>query len=135
VREVAPPTGADPPRSAKLPDGEQLDLEELAREVCRRYYEEFADEDERYGEAGRAWCVHDNQWLLSWAALDLAGLDDIVGQVRWLAGVLAARDFPVERLARDLELAAEAVPQLAEPLRAAASELRSSPGQGIGAEP
>jgi hypothetical protein len=128
MREVAPPSGADPPRSATLPDGQELDLEMLAREVCRRYYEEFTDEDERYGEAGRAWCVHDNQWLLSWAALDLAGLDDMSAQVRWLAGVLAARDFPVERLARNLELAADAVPELAGPLRTGAAELSSRPG-------
>jgi hypothetical protein len=80
-----------------------------AREICRRYYEEFADEDERYGPAGRAWCVHDNQHILQWGILDATGEVDLHGQVAWLASVLGARGFPLDRLARDLELAADVV--------------------------
>jgi hypothetical protein len=105
-RRVAPPTGMAPPATAPGPDGGELDLRALATAVCARYYEEFADEDERYGPAGRQWCVHDNQHILHWSALDVSGdvvLDD---QVAWLAGVLEARDFPLDRLARDLEIAA-----------------------------
>jgi hypothetical protein len=98
-----------PPRTIGGPGGEPLDLEALARTVCARYYEEFDDEDESYGEAGRQWCVHDNQHLLNWAALEVQGVAQLSAQVEWLARVLEARGFPVDRLARDLELAAEVV--------------------------
>lgn len=83
-----------------------MQLEPLAREVCRRYAEEFPDESERYGTAGSAWCIHDNQYLLSWAADSVQGLVDMRQQVGWLASVLEARDFPLARLARNLDLAA-----------------------------
>jgi hypothetical protein len=108
-RGVAPPSGMAPPASAPGPAGDTLDLAALAAAVCGRYYEEFADEDARYGEAGRLWCVHDNQHLLNWAALDVAGAVDLGEQVAWLARVLAARDFPIDRLARNLELGAAVV--------------------------
>jgi hypothetical protein len=109
-RRVDPPSGMPPPRSAPAPaGGGELDLEALARAVCARYYEEFGDEDERYGAAGRAWCVHDNQHLLNWAALEVTGTVVLADQVAWLARVLEARHFPLPRLARDLELCAEVV--------------------------
>jgi hypothetical protein len=98
-----------PPRTVVGPGGEELDLEALARAVCERYYAEFADEDERYGDAGRAWCRHDNQHLLNWAALDTAGAVSLGDQVAWLARVLEARDFPIDRLARNLDLGAGVV--------------------------
>jgi hypothetical protein len=60
-----PPSGAPPPVTAELRDGEALDLRALAEEICRRYRDEFPDEEERYGDAGVAWCVHDNQHLLT----------------------------------------------------------------------
>jgi hypothetical protein len=105
-RRPAPPTGQPPPRAVALPDGTRLDLEALAHEVCARYAAEFPDEEERYGEAGRQWCAHDNQHLLEWAVLEQAGFVDLGEQVAWLARVLEARAFPLDRLARDLELAA-----------------------------
>ncbi|MGI8802265.1 MAG: hypothetical protein ACR2KV_08840 [Solirubrobacteraceae bacterium] len=40
---------------------------------------------------------------------DVLGMADLAAQVRWLARVLAARRFPLERLARDLEIAAQVV--------------------------
>ena len=95
-----------PPATVIGPGGDALDLEALARAVCARYYEEFSDEDARYGPAGRLWCVHDNQHLLNWAALDVADLVTLDEQVAWLAKVLEARDFPLERLARSLDLGA-----------------------------
>jgi hypothetical protein len=98
-----------PPREVPGPAGDELDLEALARAVCARYYAQFTDEEERYGEAGRAWCVHDNQHLLNWAALDVCGMVVLDEQVAWLAKVLEARGFPLDRLARDLELAAGVV--------------------------
>ena len=99
------PPSSPAPSTAVAPDGSHVDLVTLARAICALYRAEFPDEQGRYGDAGQAWCVHDNQYLLLWAIHD-AALDD---QVAWLARVLAARDFPLERLRRDLELAAEAV--------------------------
>jgi hypothetical protein len=108
-RPVEPPGGEAPPSSACLGDDEPLDLIELAREICRRYRAEFPDEQERYGSAGVAWCVHDNQWLLSWAAESIAGYLDMKDEVGWLASVLEARGFPLQRLCRDLEIGADVV--------------------------
>jgi hypothetical protein len=109
-RAIEPPGGEAPPSSAWLDDDhEPLDLVELAREICHRYREEFPDERRRYGAAGAAWCVHDNQWLLSWGAESVAGYLDMHDEVAWLASVLEARGFPLERLCRDLEIGAEVV--------------------------
>lgn len=91
-------------------DGESLPAEPLAKEICRRYRLEFSDEQARYGDAGAAWCVHDNLYLLYWAAETVNGYDGVMqSQVTWLAGVLEARDFPLERLARDLDIGAEVI--------------------------
>ncbi len=104
-----PPSGAPPPERAPVPGGE-LDLVALADTVCRWYETEFPDERERYGDAGPEWCRHDNQHLLAWAAGDVhGGHVDLLEQVAWLARVLAARAFPLDRLARDLDLAAQVV--------------------------
>jgi hypothetical protein len=108
-RSVAPPSGMPPPAAATGPAGDELDLQALAGAVCGRYYEEFTDEAARYGDAGRLWCVHDNQHVLNWAALDVAGAVILDEQVAWLARVLDARGFPLDRLARNLELGAEVV--------------------------
>ena len=117
-----PPTGKAP-STADVAGGSTLELEPLAREVCRRYSGEFPDEDERYGPAGRAWCVHDNQYLLSWAADSVRGYVDLHQQVAWLASVLEARAFPIARLARNLELGAAVVRErLADEASAALSE-------------
>lgn len=112
-RRVAPPSGMAPPATAPAPagDGSELDLRALAEAVCERYYAEFTDEDAVYGAAGRAWCVHDNQHLLNWAALEVHvnGAVTLDEQVAWLARVLEARRFPLARLARSLELGAGVV--------------------------
>ena len=106
---LAPPGAAAAPVEAAAPDGAVLDLRALAQEVCRRYRTEYPDEAERYGDAGHAWCVHDNQYLLHWALLDAQGTTSLDEQVAWLARVLGARDFPLDRLARDLELCADVI--------------------------
>ncbi len=117
-----------------MPDGTRLKLAALAGEICHRYSKEFPDEAGRYGEAGPAWCRHDNQHILNWAILDLRGLVDFDKELTWLSGVLEAREFPTERLARDLELASVVVGErvssedsdaLAERLAAGASLIRS----------
>ena len=103
----APPSGAPPPVAAAPREGESVDLPPLADEIARRYFEEFPDDLERYGEVARDWCRHDNLYVLAWTIGDLAGHRMLARQVDWLAGLLAARDYPLERLARNLELAAE----------------------------
>lgn len=108
-RRLAPPGGDDAPATALLDDGDELNLAALARHTCRRYRSEFADERERYGDAGHAWCVHDNQYLLHWAAEAVNGYVDMRREVAWLASVLESRGFPLDRLARNLDLAAEVV--------------------------
>ena len=105
---LAPPSGHPPPTEVTL-GGVARALVPLAGEICRRYREEFPDEQGRYGDAGTAWCVHDNQHLLFWAAGAVEGWVDMDREVRWLADVLEARDFPLPRLARDLDLAAAVV--------------------------
>jgi hypothetical protein len=105
----APPSGQPPPRVAELANGTALDLEALAREICERYRAEYPDEEERYGQAGVLWCRHDNQHVLNWAVLHTRAFVVLDEQIAWLAKVLEAREFPLDRLARDLELAAEVV--------------------------
>jgi hypothetical protein len=130
----APPSGQPPPRAATLAGGIELDLEALAAEVCARYRAEYPDEQERYGEAGHLWCLHDNQHLVNWAALHTQGYVVLDEQVAWLAKVLEARAFPLDRLARDLDIAAEVVrahvasgAAVADALSGAAAMVRSRP--------
>ena len=112
---LASPRGTAAPTDVAAPDGAIVDVRELAKEVCRRYRAEFPDEEQRYGDAGQAWCLHDNQYLLHWALLDAQGTTDLGEQVAWLARVLHARDFPLDRLARDLEICAEVVVETGRP--------------------
>jgi hypothetical protein len=103
-----PPSGMPPPEQAILAGADEpIELVSLAQEICRRYREEFPDEQERYGDAGMAWCVHDNQHILNWAVGARNGYVDFGRELAWLARVLEAREFPLERLARNLEIAAE----------------------------
>ncbi len=108
-KRLSPPSGHPPPTTVQAPSGNTIGLLALAEEVCRRYAAEFGDDEDRYkpAEVTRAWCVHDNQHLLNWAFLSLSDFCDFEEQVAWLARILEARDFPLERLARNLELAAE----------------------------
>ena len=117
-----PPGGAPAPEEAG-----GLDLRALGDQVTKRYGEEFPDEDERYEPAiWRAWCRHDAQYLMQWAILDGAGAVDLGEQVAWLARVLEAREFPLDRLARTLELCADAL--AAEGADVAAGRLRDVAG-------
>jgi hypothetical protein len=106
-RRPAPPS-SPAPGTAQL-HGAPFDLVAPAREICRRYRLEFPDEEGRYGDAGMAWCVHDNQHILSWAAMAVEYDLGMERQLEWLAEVLGNRDFPIERLVRNLEIAAEVV--------------------------
>lgn len=89
--------------------GPTLDLFPLATEICRRYRQEFPDEQGRYGDAGNQRCVHDNQHLLNWGVEAANGHLDVNYEVSWLASVLEARGFPIDRLVGNLELGAAVV--------------------------
>jgi hypothetical protein len=119
------PSGGAPPEVTELPGGRRLELAAPAREIARRHRAEFPDEAERYGDRGLEWCAYDNQWILAWAAADAAGFESLGRQVEWLAGVLDARGYPVERLARDLEIAADVVAPLRAQLGSAADTVRN----------
>ena len=126
MKRTAMPSGAAPPEEAG-----GLDLRTMAERVTDRYGEEFPDEDERYEPAvWRAWCRHDTQYLLQWAVLDVEETTSLDRQVTWLAGVLEARGFPLDRLARTLELAADEADgegrrEVGDRLRGAAQDLRA----------
>ena len=113
--------------------GADVALGPLAQAVAERYFERYPEDLERYGDVARAWEVHDTQHLLNWAIGDVEGHVDLERQVGWLAGVLEARDFPLEHLAGNLELAAETVearlpgaPAVATRLRDAAALVRGT---------
>ena len=134
ARPVAPPRGGTaPPDRTRLAGGERAFLAPLAYEAARRHLEEFPDERERYGDAGLEWCAHDVQWILSWAALESDGADGLLReQLAWLARVLEARGYPVDRVGRAVEIAADvtherhgaAADALVATLRAGAAALR-----------
>lgn len=107
-RPVSPPSGFPPPGSATL-GGQPVALTPLAEEIADRYFAEFPEDVTRYGEAARAWEVHDTCHCLHWAFLDAEGYASLEKEVAWLSDVLAARGFPLEKLARNLELAAAVV--------------------------
>ncbi len=112
MRRTAPPSGAAPPATYRV----------QAEEIARRHLEAHPEDVERYGEHAMAWCVHDNQYILDWAASPYV---DFEKEIRWLAGILAARDYPLTSLAENLETAAEVVPELADALRRGAGLVRS----------
>ncbi len=113
-RKLAPPSGWPPPP----------EYAEQAQVICSRHFEMHPDQVERYGEHGMAWCVHDLQHILKWAADDAEGYTDLEKEVRWLAGILKSRDFPIQTLADDLEIAAEVVPEFAGRLLEVAAVVR-----------
>lgn len=120
-RRLDPPGGDLAPTTGWLGDDTPLSLTPLAEEICRRYRLEFPDEQARYGGAGDAWCVHDNQYILFWGAEAVSGYLDMNSEVAWLATVLEAREFPLARLARGLDIGAEV----------ARSHLSGTPGEQL----
>jgi hypothetical protein len=134
TRRTAPPSGWPPPDEAVL-GGVRVALAPLCYVIADRYFERFPEDLERYGDdVARAWELHDTRHLLSWAFGAVEGRVDLEAQVSWLARVLGARDFPLEHLAVNLELAAGVVGErvdggepVAERLRAAAVQVRDAP--------
>jgi len=130
-RRTQPPGGWPPPDRATM-GGRAIELRPLSDAIAERYFERYPEDLERYGELAREWEIHDTQHLLNWAIGDVEGHVDLERQVGWLAGVLEARDFPLEHLAGNLELAADVAgaelddaDALAARLRAAAAHVRS----------
>ncbi len=124
-----PPKGAEPPATATLGDGTEIDLPPIAREICRRHFEGHPEELERYGDNGRLWCEHDNRWILAWAVRDDAGHADLESQISWLARVLESRGFPLAWLASNLQLAAEELATAGPAATGAAHRLREEGGR------
>jgi hypothetical protein len=122
-RGVAPPSGAAPPATATLA-GREVALVPLAEAVADRYFAEFPEDLERYGDAARAWEVHDTQYCLQWAILDVEESASLEREIAWLANILRSRGFPLEHLARNLELAADVVDEQLEAGAAVAERLR-----------
>lgn len=111
-RRPVPPSGMPPPVTATLPDGVVLQLRPLAGEISERHLRRHPEDVERYGDLARDWCVHDNQHLLNWAALDAQGALSFQEQLAWLANVLGSRGYPLSSLADDLETAAQTTREL-----------------------
>ena len=132
-RRTAPPGGWPPPATARLA-GTALALEPLATAVADRYFERYPEDLERYGDAARAWEVHDTQHLLNWAVADVEGHVNLERQVSWLAGVLEARDFPLEHLAGNLDLAGDVVADVLDGAEALAGRLRDAAAHVRGRE-
>ena len=124
-RRRAPRSGSPPPPPARLA-GATLELQPLAEAVADRYFERYPEDLERYGDVARAWEIHDTQHLLNWAIGAVEGHVDLEQQVGWLAGVLEARDFPLEHLAGNLDIAAGTVEDELEDAAALAGKLRDA---------
>jgi hypothetical protein len=131
---TAPPSGWPPPADA-LYGETSVELAPLAEAVADRYFAAHPEDLERYGaDVARAWELHDTRYLLSWAIGDVEDRVDLERQVAWLARILEAREFPLEHLASNLELAAGVVAEsltggeaVAARLRAAAALVRTTP--------
>ena len=109
TRRTEPPSGWPPPEEAVLA-GADVALRPLAEAIADRYFTSFPQDLERYGAGvARAWEVHDTLHLLNWAIGAVEGYVELDHQVTWLARVLDARDFPLEHLAVNLELAGDVV--------------------------
>ena len=132
-RRTQPPGGWPPPDRATLA-GREVELPPLAEAVSVRYFERYPEDLERYGDLARQWEIHDTQHLLNWAIGDVEGHVELERQVGWLAGVLEARDFPIEHLAGNLELAADTVEAELGDAEALAGRLRDAAAHVRGRE-
>jgi len=126
------PSGSPAPATVTLED-RRIPLAPLLEAVADRYFAEFPGDLERYGDPARDWELHDTAHCINWAALEVRGFASLDDNITWLANVLRARDFPLEQLARNLELAAEVCDEqlseaVAARLRAAATLVRSDGG-------
>jgi hypothetical protein len=126
------PGGSPAPNTVLLGD-RRIELAPLLEEIADRYFAEFPSDLERYGDLARDWELHDTAHCINWAALDIKGFASLERNITWLASILRSREFPVEQLARNLELSADVCAQslsvqVAARLRNAATLVRSNGG-------
>jgi|tagenome__1003787_1003787.scaffolds.fasta_scaffold20674767_2 hypothetical protein len=125
-RRVAPPSGMAAPAHARL-YGERVALTPLAEAIADRYFAEFPEDLEAYGEAGRLWEIYDTSHVLQWAFLDVEELCDFGREIAWLTDVLKARGFPLNHLFRNLVISADVVlEQLGQRAAPVAERLRAA---------
>jgi len=86
------------------------------------------------GRQGCNGADNDNQHVLNWAVISITGALDFEAQLAWLARILEHRAFPLDRLARSLELLATALrasypgeEEVAERIRDGAAFISSRP--------
>src|SRR4051794_41904052 len=103
-----PPAGMPPPRTAEL-DGRRIELTPWAEAVAGRYFAEFPEDLERYGDAAVPWEIHDTLHTLNWAVLDVRGFTSLETNMVWLGEGLIARGFPLRPPRRQLDLCAHLV--------------------------
>jgi len=79
---------------------------ELARAITDALYEGMPGLVDRYGEYGRRKCLQDMRYNLEHLApaVDLGRPDMFAGYVRWLDGLLRARNVTTDEVVRTLEL-------------------------------
>ena len=124
---LRPPSGYPPPTGATLPDGSELDLVALAQEVCAEYRAEFPDEPGATGTPAWPGACTTTSTSSAGRPSRSTTRPGFHKEIGWLAGVLGARDFPLDRLERNLGIAAEVVAEqgLGEPGARLAERLRS----------
>lgn|GEM_PF-356156 len=81
----------------------------VAERICERFYRAFPDTDAQYGARGRSFCAHDNAYLAGWLleGVERRNPESFRRNVHWLAGVLTARGFPLDRFIRNVRMVVE----------------------------
>lgn len=87
---------------------------EIALEVVERQYRQYPELAERYGPAGRAKCLQDANYHLSYLAEALAASQPALfaDYVAWAKVLLAGRNIPARDLAANLGFLRDALQQL-----------------------
>jgi hypothetical protein len=82
------------------------DVLAAAEEATVRFAVAHPEMDERYGERGRAYAVHDNAYLVAWVqnAVELKAPDTLRRNLRWLLDLLVAREFPRDWFLESLDI-------------------------------
>ena len=85
--------------------------DELALAITQALYAEMPDLTRKYGERGRAKCLHDMRYNLEHLAPAVALGEPVLfaRYVAWLRDMLAARGIPTDEVRRSLELTQDVV--------------------------
>ena len=80
-----------------------------AEVVTARLYLEYPELLERYGDRGRRFGVHDTTYQIGWivSAVEQQSASPLRREMVWLRDVLRSRQFPMDVLRRNFELAIE----------------------------